>query len=299
MAPAGVERGSSGSSPCSSSRSPHSGPGIHLSLQGVARALPGPLRRSSALAATWSGAVAICVAEQHSRAARQCPFLHARNGHAWDGRLVVAERLLILSKWLLLEGLTLAIFFSLIFVGKMCVFVSRPMNIATFLRKNGETQKRVVDFPRERYTHSETKSWKPSRILRVKPNFFIFFIVHHFSSFFSFFHFFSFFNFFFFVIFSVDGSVLLHSCSAPHSAAMLGRRRLSGHTDCLTFSPVVAGNGTASTPTATNPPTLQTCKASHRHSRRTVSTLFCLLIPCPLSPVPCTSRLAPTRSDHA
>ena len=36
-----------------------------------------------------------------------------------------------------------------IFVGKMCVFVSRPMKISTFLRKNGETAKRVVDFPHE------------------------------------------------------------------------------------------------------------------------------------------------------
>ena len=44
--------------------------------------------------------------------------------------------------------LTLAIFF----VGKMCVFVSRPMKIVTFLLKNGETPKRVVDFPLERDT---------------------------------------------------------------------------------------------------------------------------------------------------
>ena len=34
----------------------------------------------------------------------------------------------------------------------MCVFVSRPMKIVTFLRKNGDTPKRVVDFPRERDT---------------------------------------------------------------------------------------------------------------------------------------------------
>ena len=46
-------------------------------------------------------------------------------------------------------GLTLAIF-SFIFVGKMCVFVSRPMKIVTFLRKNDYLTKRVVDFPRER-----------------------------------------------------------------------------------------------------------------------------------------------------
>ena len=33
----------------------------------------------------------------------------------------------------------------------MCVVVSRPMKIVT-LRKNGETAKRVVDFPLERDT---------------------------------------------------------------------------------------------------------------------------------------------------
>ena len=47
---------------------------------------------------------------------------------------------------LLLDGLTLAIFFPFIFVGKMCVFVSRPMKMVTFLRKNDYTPKRVVDF---------------------------------------------------------------------------------------------------------------------------------------------------------
>ena len=50
----------------------------------------------------------------------------------------------------MLDGLTSAMF-SLIFVGKMCVFVSRPMNIVTFLKK-GDLPKRVVDFPRERDT---------------------------------------------------------------------------------------------------------------------------------------------------
>ena len=48
--------------------------------------------------------------------------------------------------------LTLANLFSLIFVGYMCVVVSRPMKIVTFLRENGETPKRVVDFLRERDT---------------------------------------------------------------------------------------------------------------------------------------------------
>ena len=40
--------------------------------------------------------------------------------------------------------------FSLIFVGKMCVFVSRPMIIVTFLRKKRDSAKRVVDFSLER-----------------------------------------------------------------------------------------------------------------------------------------------------
>ena len=99
----------------------------------------------------------------------------------------------------------------------MCVFVSRPMRIVTFLRKNRETPKRVVDFPRERDTFrnklmeivedfeekSYNKNGKPrksSRILRVKPNFFI--CPFFFSSFFSIFScFFSFFHFFIFYIF--------------------------------------------------------------------------------------------------
>ena len=34
----------------------------------------------------------------------------------------------------------------------MCVFVSRPMKIVTFLRINGQTPKRVVDFLLERDT---------------------------------------------------------------------------------------------------------------------------------------------------
>ena len=41
---------------------------------------------------------------------------------------------------------------SSIFVGNMCVFVSRPMENATFLRKSGEPAKRVVYFLRERDT---------------------------------------------------------------------------------------------------------------------------------------------------
>ena len=93
----------------------------------------------------------------------------------------------------------------------MSVFVSRPMNIVTFLRKNADLPKRVVGFPRERYTFrnkimeivqdldetrynkNNSKSWISSQILRVKLNFFIFlsfFIIFLHS--FMFFHFLSF-----------------------------------------------------------------------------------------------------------
>ena len=116
----------------------------------------------------------------------------------------------------MLEGLTLAIV-SLIFSSKMCVFVSRPMKIVTFLRRNGETPKRVVDFLRERDTfrdkimeivedvdeisyNNNGKPWKSWRILLVKPLFFIFFL---FSSFLSFFVFSDLFVFSFFFCFSV------------------------------------------------------------------------------------------------
>ena len=95
----------------------------------------------------------------------------------------------------------------------MCVFVSRPVKSETFLMKNGDLPKRVVDFLRERDTfrnkimeivkdydeksyNNNGKPWKLSRILRVNPIFFIFlsFFLHffkffHFSSFFDCFHF--------------------------------------------------------------------------------------------------------------
>ena len=120
----------------------------------------------------------------------------------------------------MLDGLTLAICFSFIFVGKMCVFVSRPMKNATFLRKNGYLPERVVDFPLERNTfrnkimeivedfdeksyNNNGKPWKSLMILRLNPIFFIFlsfFII--FLLFFCFFQFFIFFIFPFFFIFS-------------------------------------------------------------------------------------------------
>ena len=58
-------------------------------------------------------------------------------------------------------------FFSLIFVGKMRVFVSRPMKIVTFLRKTLTTKNGLFIFLGKE-THSETKSWKSSKILTKK-----------------------------------------------------------------------------------------------------------------------------------
>ena len=124
--------------------------------------------------------------------------------------------------------------FSLIFVGKMCVFVSRSMKIATFLRKNGDFQNGLLIFFWKK-THSETKSWKSSRIstkksynnngkpwkssrlLRVRPNFFIFlsfFIIflHFFVVFSSFFLIFPFFHFFHFFMFRFFFLFLFSSC---------------------------------------------------------------------------------------
>ena len=86
---------------------------------------------------------------------------------------------------------------SLIFVVKMCVFVSRPMKLVTFLWKKVRPQNGLL-IVLGKETHSETKSWKSStistkqnynnngkpwkssRILRVQPNFLFF----HCSSFF-------------------------------------------------------------------------------------------------------------------
>ena len=100
---------------------------------------------------------------------------------------------MIIVRWVDLSD-----FFLFIFVGKMCVFVSCPMKIVTFLWKNDYTPKRVVDFPRERDTFR-------SKILEIVEDFacesifFIFlsfFII--FLHFFAFLHFFIFFSFFIF-----------------------------------------------------------------------------------------------------
>ena len=113
--------------------------------------------------------------------------------------------------------------FSSIVVGKMCIFVSRPMKIDTFSVEKRDPPKRVVDFPRERDTfrnkiieivedfdensyNNNSKPWKSSRILRVNPSFSFFFLFSLFFHFFIFtffhvFYFFHFFNFLFFQFF--------------------------------------------------------------------------------------------------
>ena len=54
-------------------------------------------------------------------------------------------------------------FFSLMVVGKMCVFVSRPKESVTLHQKNGDLLKLVVDFLRE-----NTFRWKSSRMSTKK-----------------------------------------------------------------------------------------------------------------------------------
>ena len=60
--------------------------------------------------------------------------------------VVVVEWLYYSKRIIIVRWADLSDFFSFIFVGKMCVFVSRPMKIVTFLRKNDYLPKRVVDF---------------------------------------------------------------------------------------------------------------------------------------------------------
>ena len=146
----------------------------------------------------------------------------------------------------MLDRLTLAIFFRQVSSEK-CVFVSRPMKIVTFLRKNAYHPKRVVDFPRERDTfrnkimeivedfneksyNNNGKPWKSSRILRVNPcfsfflSFFIIFL-HFFFSFFIFhllvFSFFIIFSFFIFLHFPSFSSIFLPSCSFKFPSCFL------------------------------------------------------------------------------
>ena len=103
----------------------------------------------------------------------------------------------------------------------MCFCFTSNENCHFSSEKNGETAKRVVDFPLERDTfrnkimefvedfdeksyNNNGKAWKSSRIFVCESKFLDFsFFFHHFSSFFHFsFFFFQFFPFFHFLIFS-------------------------------------------------------------------------------------------------
>ena len=75
-----------------------------------------------------------------------------RNQNIWPLSKSVVQWLYYSERIKIVRWADLSVFFSFIFVGKMCVFVSRPMKIDTFLRKNDYTPKRVVDFPGERDT---------------------------------------------------------------------------------------------------------------------------------------------------
>ena len=77
-------------------------------------------------------------------------WLQTQNPRRFPGFAV--EWLYYSKRIIIVRWADLSDFYSLIFVGKMCVFVSRPMKIVTFPLKNDYTPKRVVDFPRERDT---------------------------------------------------------------------------------------------------------------------------------------------------
>ena len=120
--------------------------------------------------------------------------------------------MVIFSERIIIDKRTDISDFSLIFVSQMCVFVSRPMKIVTFVRKNGDHPKRVVDFPRERdtfrnkildivedfdetsYNNNGKHGNRRGFCVRIQISscFYVSFFFHHFSHFFIFFHLFIF-----------------------------------------------------------------------------------------------------------
>ena len=163
-------------------------------------------RVSSPTPSHVSWATHVALNQTHSR----CESHWLKPGHEWP-RLE--------PKWLEPNGLTdLSEFFFVDFRRKNVCFVSRPMKIATFLRKNDYLPKRVVDFLRKRDTF-RSKIMEIVEDFACEPNFFIFLsfsiiflhffvfsICFHSSIFiFSFFHllqkFFSFFFIFHFLTF--------------------------------------------------------------------------------------------------
>ena len=112
------------------------------------------------------------------------------------------------------ERLTLANLVFVDFSYVKCVFVSRPIEIATIPLKNGDL--RIVKDFDEQSNNNNGKPWKSSRTLRVKPIFFIFLHVSSFSSYFFIFQFLFFLqNFhvcFVFSFFSLFVSLMIFSC---------------------------------------------------------------------------------------
>ena len=117
--------------------------------------------------------------------------------------VVVVEWLYYSKRIIIVRKADLSEFFPLIFVGKMCLFVSRPMKIVTFPRKNGDPAKRVVDFPLERDTFRNKIMEIVEDLTCESKSLHFSFFFHRFSSFFSFFFFFkNFFSIFHFLSFS-------------------------------------------------------------------------------------------------
>ena len=105
----------------------------------------------------------------------------------------------------------------------MCVFVSRPMKIATFLRKNGETPKLVVDFPRSRDTF-RNKTMEIVKDFECETKFLRFFHCSSFSVIFQVFFLFSISSFFFIFLHCSSflvwarGGIRLQMSSPKHTA---------------------------------------------------------------------------------
>ena len=133
----------------------------------------------------------------------------------------------ILKEFLLLDGLTLAIFFVDFRRKNVYLFFTSNANCHFSSGKTVIPPKRVVDFPWERNTfrnktmeivedfdgksyNNDGKHWKSLRILRVNPFFSFFFFVYHFSPFFFFVFFFIFFNFSFFFHFLLFSIIFYH-----------------------------------------------------------------------------------------
>ena len=151
--------------------------------------------------------------------------VHTTTGDAKKGTLGTDGFVVVVVEWLFYSNRTtidksadLGDVFVDFSSGKMCICFTSDENCHCSSEKTVRPQNGLFIFLRKE-THSETKSWKSSRILRLNPffknfvsfsflsffHFFQFFIFLHFLSFFShsFFHFLSFFHFFNFSFFFI------------------------------------------------------------------------------------------------